>query len=162
MESVKNIYNEVTGGRSYNEDYAELHFRELVAKKVKAKEILEIEELFIKEFDKGVCLNISLCLICKFHKYGYKAYLAVTKNKDPYTDEIINHASVCYIENGNKFIADPVATIRYGKENCFGISTKEFSEQEGPIFLYDLCGEYGDLMFFGDFMNHPIEVIDGR
>ena len=160
MESVKNIYNEVTGGRSYNEDYANLHFRELMAKKVKAKEIPEIEESFIKEFDKGVCLNISLCLISKFHKYGYKAYLSVTRNKNPDTDEIINHASVCYIENGNKFIADPVATIRDGKENCFGISIQEFAKQEGPVFIYDMYGEYRNLMFFGDFMKYPIEVID--
>ena len=127
-----------------------------------AAEMPEIEAAFVAENHVGCCLHYGMTLFYKLRLLGIESYILITKEENPVTHEKTdNHVSVCYVQNGHKFIADPVETVKaHGKKYFYDIPIEEFLAQQGTIRIYDPYGEHGGELFFEEFLAHPIEVLE--
>ena len=159
---MKNIYEQVTRGNRYDFPGAGKHNMEMIKSDVTAKDLPAIEQAFISENHYGCCLHYGMTLFKLMREAGYEAYIAITKEENPLTGQKTdNHVSVCYIINGERFIADPVETVKGTDGNFLDIPIEDFRKANGTIWIFDPYGEYGGELFFNGFLSHPLDVIQG-
>ena len=164
MATIGKIYKKVTEGGVYDYPFAGKQQKTLMNVKTRAELMPELVWTLLKNEKRGCCLNYALAMVHLLHKEGIEVYLATTPEANPDTGERTHmHASVCYVQNGEKFFADPVATVKDGKQARFQISQGEFKKEmllEGEcISIFDLYGENKNKLFFGDFIFNPKEKI---
>ena len=163
MIDIKKIYESVVSGCTYDLAKASQHTNALyLTGNVTAAEMPEIEAAFVAENHVGCCLHYGMTLFYRLRLLGIECYISMTKEENHVTHEKTdNHVSVCYVQNGHKFIADPVETVKTHGEKCFyDIPIEEFLAQQGTIRIYDPYGEHGGELFFEEFLAHPIEVLE--
>lgn len=157
---IERIFKQVTTGMQYDISFANAQQRILASNQTKAKDIPLLMSNSLKEEKRGCCLNFSLAMIHLLHEEGIEAYLAASPEVNPATGERTHmHASVYYVQNGVKFFADPVSTVKEGKKNRFKISEQDFKEEMllsgEAISIFDLYNEMGEHNFFGEFTTFP-------
>lgn len=159
---MEELYNKVVAGNVYNYHRAYSHNLKLFKEKTVTKKMPGIELDFISKYHCGCCLHYGMALFKLMRDAGYEAYIAITAEENPITHDMSeNHVSVCYIKNGQKFIADPFETVRSGKIKYFDIPIEKFAQINGTVKLYDPYGEYGNELFYENFLNYPIEIFKG-
>ena len=164
MTTIGEIYKKVTEGGVYDYPFAGKQQETLINLKTRAELMPEVIWTWMKSEKRGCCLNFALAMVHLLHKEGIEVYLATTPEANPQNGQRTHlHASVCYVKNGEMLFADPVATVKDGKQDCFQISLDEFKKDmllEGEcISIYDLYGENKKKLFFGDFTFYPKEKI---
>lgn len=164
MATIGEIYKKVTEGGVYDYPFACKQQETFINLKIRAELMPEVVWTLLKNEKRGCCLNYALAMVHLLHSEGMEVYLATTPEANPNTGERTHmHASVCYLQNGEKFFANPVATVKDGKQARFQISLDEFKKEmllEGEcISIFDLYGENKEKLFFGDFTFDPKEKI---
>ena len=153
-------FTSLVKGKQYDYNLAARHNLEMSEAKVKARELPAIEEKFLEENEKGGCLQISLALLKRIHETGKEAYLALSITQNPRTGEYNEYyASVYYRAQGSWGIADPVESVKEGKEEIYVVPVYIYQQKHGKIWLYDLYGEHGDKEFFKEFLHYPVLVL---
>lgn len=156
---MKNMYKKVTAGKKYDLKIATEHNEAMEISKVRAKDLPAIELEFINNNNVGCSLHYGMALYKLLHDMGIESYIAITREENPFTKQNTkHHVSVCYLWNGERRIADPVETVK-GNGEFFDVPIEVFKRQKGTILLYDPYGEYGDKLFFEDFLAYPKETI---
>ena len=145
---IKKQYEKVVTGNVYDLERANDHTCSLANSGIKAKDMPEEEAKFVKENHAGCCLHYSMYLIELLHNAGVECYFTITPEEDG-----TNHCSVLYKgDNGEKYIADPVADVKDGTvDRHMCIEYDEFVSKaiRNEISHYDLFGEHGEEAFFG-------------
>lgn len=154
--SIEKIYAQVVTGNRYDLAMANNHTKSLIKcnKPIKAKDMPKIEADFVRENHAGCCLHFSMYLIYLLKEANIECYLTTTPEEDG-----ANHASVLYYDEGKYFIADPVADVINGTVNeNMAIDYNEFAQSaiDQNIRHFDF-GEYGEELFFIDFLHYPME-----
>ncbi len=122
-----------------------------------------IESAFISENHYGCCLHYDMSLFKLLREAGIESYVSITMEENPVAHENTDsHVSVYYIKDGKEYIADPVETVKAGKGEYLDIPIEEYWATNRTIQLYDPYGEYGDKLFYGDFLNHPLRILKGN
>ena len=159
---MKKMYEKVVTGNAYEYEKANAHHAVLTQAKTLAKDMPQVETEFISENHCGCCLHYSMALYKLMKEAGIEAYISVTLEENPVTKKLTdNHISVCYVKDGERYIADPVETAKTGKGEYFDIPIEEFAKVNGTIWIYDPYGEYGNELFYDGFLNHPLEIFKG-
>lgn len=160
--NINKIYKEVVTGNKYDYEKATTHNNEMVSLKVKALDMPSIESEFVAKNHIGCCLHYGMTLFQKLREHSVECYISITLEENPATHKKTDsHVSVCYLKDGNRFIADPVETVKSGKGEYFDIPIETYRKEQGTIWLYDPYGEYGNELFFESFLTHPIETLKG-
>lgn len=160
--NIKRYYNEVVTGNKYDLEKASNHINEMYYAEAKAEDVPSIASTFVAQNHVGCCLHYGMTLFKMLRENSIECYIAITKEENPVTHQKTdNHVSVCYVKDGERFIADPVETIKLGKGDYSAIPINTFKKEQGTIELYDPYGEYGKELFFVDFLSHPIEILIG-
>lgn len=161
--TISSLFSQVTSGNHYDIEKANAHHVEMTLAKVKAKDLPNIEEAFIKQNHTGCCLHYGMMLFKGLREAGLETYISITLEENLTTGEKDdNHVSVCYIKDGKMFIADPVATVKGSTEKQYDIPFEEFKKNHGTIWLYDPYGEHGDMLFFEGFIAHPLKTFSAN
>ena len=159
--NIERIYSQVVTGCTYDLAAASKHNMEMFYADVKAVDLPLIEANFVAQNHIGCCLHYGMTLFAKLREHNIECYIAITKEENPTTHEKTdNHVSVCYLKDGKRYIADPVETVKAGKGDFFGIPIEEYLKEQGTIQLFDPYGEYGNELFFKEFLSHPIEILE--
>lgn len=125
---IQEIYNKVIEGSRYDYDVASAHHKILISQGVCAAEMPRIEEEYLKQNHVGCCLHFGMYLFKKMREQGYNCFIAITVEENPKTHEMTdNHVSVCYSEENEWFIADPVKTLKEGVDNCYKIPITDYN-----------------------------------
>lgn len=162
MTTIEEIYNQVTVGMKYDLAFASNQQKKLAKVRAKARCMPLLMSVLLKDEKRGSCLNFSLAMMHLLHRAGIETYLAALPEENPTTGERTQmHASVCYVQNGDRFFADPVGTVKEGKKERFRIPIQDFKEEMllpgEAIFIFDVYGKMGEQEFFGEFTKHPKE-----
>lgn len=161
--TILSLFSQVTSGNHYDIEKAIAHHAEMTNAKVKAKDLPDIEEAFIKQNNAGCCLHYSMFLFKLLREAGYESYLSMTLEENPVTGEKTDwHMSVCYMKDGEMLFADPVETVKGSTEKQYDISLEEFQKIQGTIWVYDPYGENGEMEFYKDFMFNPLKVFSAN
>ncbi|MBR0350953.1 MAG: hypothetical protein IJH76_03955 [Clostridia bacterium] len=161
--SIQSLYESVVEGNRYDLIEATQHNKEMYLADVKARDLPLIEANYISHFHVGCCLHYGMALFYKMRMHNIPCYIAITKEENPETHKKTdNHVSVCYIKKGIRYIADPVETVKTWLGDFYDIPIARYLKEYKKIKLYDPYGEYGDELFFKDFLSHPIETIKLR
>ena len=154
--TVKEIYDIIVAGKKYDYVRATKHNDDMMENKVLAKDLPGIEEEFLSCSNYGCCLHYAMALFKRLYEAGFICYIAICLEENPQTHSLSDmHCSVYYIEGYKKFIADPVETVKGGKDDYSHIPFDHYHEMHGTIWLYDPYGEHGDKPFFTDFLCFP-------
>lgn len=156
---MEKMYKKVVTGNRYDNERAMKHHSELIAQCVKAKDMPSIESEFIAKNHCGCCLHYGMALYKLMKDANMDVYISITPEENPVTHEMTdNHVSVYYIIDGKGYIADPVETVKFGKGEYYDIPVMEYQKNNGMIRIYDPYGEYGNELFFIDFLKHPLRI----
>lgn len=160
--NIREIYNEVVTGCTYDFEQASEHNGAMYSAGITAAQLPKVEAAFVAEHHVGCCLHYGMTLFYKLRQHNVECYIAVTKEENPVTHKKTdNHVSVCYLKkDGQKYIADPVETVKAQKGDFYDIPIKQYLAQNGKIWIFDPYGEYGGELFFNGFLSHPLEVLD--
>jgi hypothetical protein len=164
MDIIK-YYDEIVMGNTLDLENAYKHTQELIDShsELLASDMPSIEKHFLDKNHYGNCLHYSMALFYLLRQHEIESFIAITKetstNVIPGFNQI--HASVCYIKNGQRYIADPTETIKLGKGAYYEIPIAKYLKQHGTIRLYDPYGVHGSRYFFKEFFNYPIEILVG-
>ncbi len=161
MNIIEKSYMEVITGNRYDPDGADWHNTEMKALKVLARDMPEAESYFLETNHFGCCLHYGMALFYKLRKLEVPCFIAITFEDDPVTGEQTDmHVSVCYTKDGDKYIADPVESVkRNGEGKYFDIPFDYYCLSKGMVWLFNPYGKHGDELFFEDFLCHPMEII---
>ena len=158
---MKDIYLKVIKGNMYDSEMEICHQTEVAEKKVKAKDLPEMEMQFLLKYHKGCSIHYAMTLYKMLYDAGKEAYIAITERDSVVKYKRDIYMSVYYIEDGVNMIADPAEAIKTKKEAYYAIPIEEYRKKYGTIWLYDPYGEYGEKLFFEGFLNHPKDTFYG-
>lgn len=162
MDFIKICYDKVVQGNRYDAAKATQYNVVLGEAKTEAKIMPHAATTFVMLNHFGSDLHYALYLFWKLREYCIECYIAFTKDMNPAVNQkTYNHISVCYVQNGKRYIADPAETVKTGEDKFCGIPIEDYQKDHGTIKLYDPYGEHGSELFFEGFLDHPIETLEG-